>query len=90
MKEKKNKDAPQEQPISGKNLAQMIQMRAQQTLAKPSQKSTAAAGFKAKPETQIKKLNINLTSKEDVQIEEDKSPKNKNTESNHKLKEKNT
>ena len=29
MKDKKNKDAPQEQPISGKNLAQMIQMRAQ-------------------------------------------------------------
>jgi|TARA_B110001450_G_C17492171_1_gene428793 hypothetical protein len=64
-------------------------MRAQQTLAKPSQKSTAAAGFKPKVENQLKKLSINLQPRDnDEQMEDDKSPKNKNTDANQKLKDK--
>ena len=79
MKEKKQSSG-ESQTISGANLAQMIQLRAQQTLAKPSQKSTASAGFKPKPDTQPKKVSTNA--KDDAPIEDDKSPSKTFPESN--------
>ena len=69
-------------------MAQMIQMRAQQTLAKPSAKSTASAGFKPKPDTQPKKVSTTVKAKDDVPMEDDKSPSKTFVDSNSKMKDK--